>query len=127
MAEIKLNGVKVEIKTNMHEHLRGLHIVLINPVSGKVEFAQCFDTYHAHVNFDNFCDRKLEPGTIFAAACKDDMALHISKKGRDFFEELGSEAIWDVSYRDGFAFITQIGSMSVWEKSAEKKVDTVTV
>lgn len=44
-AEITLNGSKVWIEKNDHNHFRGLHIVIINPLNGKLLFGQVFDTH----------------------------------------------------------------------------------
>lgn len=60
-ARISLNDVPVEMALNENNHDRGLHIVTIHPASGKVKFAQIFDTYETSTKLDEFIN---EPNNI---------------------------------------------------------------
>ena len=53
-ALISLNGFPVPMEKNEHKHDRGLHIVVINNKTGKIETAEIFDTYKTCQKFDNF-------------------------------------------------------------------------
>ena len=53
-ARISLNDVPVEMNLNENNHSRGLHIVTIHPSSGKVKFAQVFDTYESSSKLEEF-------------------------------------------------------------------------
>ena len=46
MAKITINDKVVEVEKNWSHHLRGLHIVIVDPRTTKIQFAKCFDTYH---------------------------------------------------------------------------------
>ena len=46
-AKISINDIPVVVQKNCNNHYRGLHIVIINPQSGKIELAQVFDTYQS--------------------------------------------------------------------------------
>ena len=42
------------VESNENNHDRGLHIVVINPVNGKLELAVAFDTHETEQAFDQF-------------------------------------------------------------------------
>ena len=44
-AKITINNTLILTKNNENDHSRGLHIVIMNPQTGKIESAQVFDTY----------------------------------------------------------------------------------
>ena len=44
-AKITINGTAIDVERNEHNHYRGLHVVVINPLDYKVEVAKVFDTY----------------------------------------------------------------------------------
>ena len=44
-AVIKLNDVPIFVEANDSNHYRGLHIVVINPIHGKILIAKVFDTH----------------------------------------------------------------------------------
>ena len=52
MAGIMINDISVQFEKNENNHLRGLHIVIINSVTGKVEMTRVFDTYKTSDGFD---------------------------------------------------------------------------
>ena len=45
MAEISIDGTAVKMLKNESNHYRGLHLVIIDPDSGKVVTNQVYDTY----------------------------------------------------------------------------------
>lgn len=49
------------------------------------------------------------------AACKDDMATKLFTEGKEWFAKMGSNTIFNVAYRQSFAFIGQIGRNQVNE------------
>ena len=103
---IRINGVAVKIQPNENYHLRGMHIVIINPFNGKVEFAKAFDTHESSAAFDRFIFESIPRGYILAAACRDECLLGLSQEAKEFFANaLGSREIWYLKYRQGFAFI----------------------
>ena len=92
------------------KHYRGLHIVILNPYSGEVEFAKMFDTYKNGSDFDEFITlNNFDDGYILIAACKDDCVTNLSKDAKYWFADLGSQKIWDLTYRESFAFIAVFG------------------
>ena len=44
-ATISINDVEVDMIENAQGNFRGLHLVLVNPENGDVEFSRVFDTY----------------------------------------------------------------------------------
>lgn len=90
-AVISVNGAKVEVEKNVHGHDRGLHVVLVNPENGKVEWTKVFDTYEKPEGFDYFCANVHIPhGFIVVAACKDECTSNLSAFGRSWFKFMGS-------------------------------------
>ena len=98
-AKITINDVEVQIDKNKNRSLRGLHIVFINPSTGKILLAKIFDTYIFSFEFDKFVSQKIPDGTIVAVACKDDCARNLSRKGRQWFADMGSQEIFKLGYR----------------------------
>ena len=118
-AEITINDLAVQLERNENRHFRGLNLVLINPETGKIELAKAFDTYKTSKGLDAFILGKNAPhGTIVAAACKDDCSTKLSEEAKKWFAKMGSEEIWNLDYRQGFAFIGKIGKGKVIEKRA---------
>ena len=80
--------------------------------------AQVFDTYANSQSFDDFITNKVRDGLIIIAACKDDCVTNLSRKGKEFFAHMGSEDIWDLEYREGFAFIGVTGGKDSHDRRA---------
>ena len=93
-----------------------MHIVIVNPHTGIVLSARCFDTYSSSETLENFINR-VPKGLIVIAACKDDCVKNSSRKVKKWFSDMGSTDIWKVKYRCGFAFIGLTG------KKGEPKED----
>ena len=69
-AEILINNKKVEMEKNCNSHLRGLHVVVIDPFSGAVKFAKVFDTYKDSMDLEYFITSEYIPNDfIVVAAC----------------------------------------------------------
>ena len=86
-----------------------MHIVLINPSNGKIEFAQIFDTHMNKDSMDVFMEKRLPLGFIVIAACKDECSTRLSRDSKKWFEYIGSKLIKNVKYRLGFCFIGVVG------------------
>ena len=79
-AKIMINDKQVKVEKNENNHYRGLHIVIVNPQTGKVESAQAFDTYISSEALEAFTD-EIPEGRIVVAACMDECATELSLKG----------------------------------------------
>ena len=126
-ATISLDGIPVTVAKNENDHYRGLHMVIINSSSGKVESAQVFDTYKSSEQFDAFIDIGIPEGHIVIAACKDECATNLSDKAREWFANLGSKLIWGLEPREGFAFLGISGQKDAYEKRSEHLKDQVQI
>ena len=91
--------------SNESGHYRGLHVVVINPNTGKVDFKNVFDTNQSSEALETFIDTGITEGFIIVAACKDDCVTNMSDKVVQWFADMGSKEIYDLKYRQGFAFI----------------------
>lgn len=63
-----------------------------------------------------FIDKGITNGHIVIAACKDEFITKLSKLAKSWFENMGSEQIWNVKYRQSFAFIGIYGKKYANEK-----------
>ena len=113
--------------TNVDETDRGLHIVVVNRATGSVEMAQIFDTYKYSYGFDDFIKDDIPEDHIIIAACKDDCVTNLSDDAKQWFADLGSKEIWNLKYRQSFAFIGKTGKQEVNEKRAEHARDEASV
>ena len=52
----------MELEKNSNDHLRGLHIVVLDSQSGEVQLAQVFDTYDSSQEFDHFISQHVPNG-----------------------------------------------------------------
>ena len=98
-AKITINEQAIMVENNIHNHDRGLHIVLIHPYTGGVSLAQVFDTYKSSETFDRFIKEFIPVGFIVVAACKDECVTNLSYEARKWFADMGSDDIWHISYR----------------------------
>ena len=53
-ARIFINEEPIVLEKNESDHLRGLHIAIIDPSNAKVVFAKVFDTADSSMEFDMF-------------------------------------------------------------------------
>ena len=97
------------MQKNENDHFRGLHIVVINSKTGKIETAQVFDTHETSDDFDKFIETGLPKGHIVAAACQDTCTAYLSLTGRLFFANMGSMDIWKLAKWESFAIIAKYG------------------
>ena len=75
---------------NENNTKRGLHLILIDPLTGKVEQSHIFDTYHSSLYFEKFIANNdiaakqgenqncIPAGKIIVATCKDDFVNSLS-------------------------------------------------
>ena len=78
-SKVTLDDVHIQLRKNSSGHYRGVHIILINPISGKVEFAKVFDTYKSSIALNNFIESKMiKEGTVVVVSCKDDCYKNFS-------------------------------------------------
>ena len=83
---------------NASNHFRGLHIAIIDPETGEVDWAQVFDTYKCSDELESALET-IKPGKIIAVACKDECSCCLSEKVKDYFKSIGSQDIEKVGYR----------------------------
>ena len=126
-AEIKINDEAVTMDKTETNHLRGLHIVVVNAANGKVEVAKVFDTYKSSSAFEKFIDHSFPEGFIILAACQDDCVTKLSQKSRNWFVQLGSKEILKLKYRQGFAFIGISGRKEANESRSARQKDSALV
>lgn len=120
--------MKIKVEKNKNDHERGLHVVLINPTNGKVDFAKVFDTYEPSNDFVQWITaNKEKKGSIVVAACQDDCSKSMPVFCKKWFEEMGSTEIMNLEYHQGYAFIGTIGGKECHEKRATKLTEEVSV
>ena len=106
-ANITINGVSVQIEKH-DTGFCGLHVVIINSNTGQVESAKAYESFKNFYKFEEFVDKitkKMPKGHIAVAAIKNDIHKKLYAIGRNFFQTLGSDEIWDMGYREAFCFI----------------------
>ena len=78
----------VDVDLNEHAHLRGLHIVVIDPATGNVKTAKSYDTYMSsdgilmYINDDY---PKVKKGHLIVVTCKDDCVTGMSETVKNWF------------------------------------------
>lgn len=80
-AHISINNESVTINQNENGNFKGLHIVLLNGKTGKMETIECFDTSDKKMEceeLDAFIESEIPNGFIVIAACKDDCVSGLS-------------------------------------------------
>ena len=99
-AKISLNDCPVPIEDKHGDsNQRGLHILVVNPATGKIHTASVFDTYARSSEFDDFIEGGIPRDFIVVAACKGDCSLRLSLKAKYWFAKMGSKEIWRLDYR----------------------------
>ena len=81
-ALITINHVPVECEVNENNHYRGMHMVIINPINGKILYSKVFDTYKTGDLFENFITNCVEDNTIVVAACKDECVTSLKESSK---------------------------------------------
>ena len=117
----------MQVEMNEDNHTRGLHIVIVNPETAKVETAKVFDTYKTPHELDGFVFQDVPENSIVVAACQDECSTKLSWNSKKWFSDMGSQEIWKLQYRHAFAFIGVKGKSVIREKRAMNKPDTVSV
>ena len=79
------------MEKNSSGHLRGLHVVVIDPFDGKVKFAKVFDTYKDSMDLEYFITSEHIPRDfIIVAASEDDASTELMDNCKDWFKDMGS-------------------------------------
>ena len=82
-AMITINNSPVSLKKNSSGHFRGLHIVIVDSVTGKLKYGKVFDTYKTSQYFERFINQeKVAHGHIVIAVCEDECTKNLSKSGK---------------------------------------------
>lgn len=115
------------MEKNENGHDRGLHLVIMNPLNGKVEVAKVFDTYATSDQLDTLIENGIPEGRIVIAGCKDDCYTKMSGDAKSWFQKMGSKEIYRLYYRDGFAFIGVNGKEEAIERKAMQTKHKVSV
>ena len=89
-AKISINGEQVYVEKNELGHYRGIHLVVLNPFTGKVELARVFDTFHSSEVFERFIRHIVPENYVLVAACKDECVTNLSQAAKQWFANLGS-------------------------------------
>ena len=61
------------------------------------------------------------------AACKDECTQNLSGEVLQWFDDMGSSEIWDLTYRAGFAFVGISGKRVPTEKRALHYLNSVEI
>ncbi|XP_023861647.1 protein FAM3A isoform X2 [Salvelinus sp. IW2-2015] len=93
---------------------RGLNIALVNGVSGELLETKSFDMWAGDVTDLLKYLRPLHEGTLVFVASFDDPATKLNDEARRLFEELGSTAVKELTFRDSWVFV---GAKGIENKS----------
>ena len=88
-----MDNFPCKVQSNERGDFRGLHIVVINPTTGKVVSAKVFDTHVTSDEFESFIQffqKGILDDHIVVSACKDDCATKLSWDIKKWFEGMGS-------------------------------------
>ena len=84
---------------NEKGNFRGLHLVIINQINFRIEFAKVFDTYISSQSLHSIIDKDIPKGYIIAVASCDDIVTKMSGKVKNWFKRIGSLKIYELKYR----------------------------
>ncbi|XP_056589189.1 protein FAM3A [Triplophysa dalaica] len=105
---------KVLVSSAKNNVGRGLNIVLVNGVTGEVLEISAFDMWAGDVSDLLKYLRPIHEGTLVFVASFDDPASKLNEEARRLFEELGSTAAKELSFRDSWVFV---GAKGIENKS----------
>ena len=94
-----IDKIAIEVDANESGHHRGLHLVIMNPLNGVVEFAKVFDTYKTSKTMMKFLLNEIPKGYIIIAACQDECVTKLSYTIKKWFSKMGSKEVWNIKYR----------------------------
>uniref|UniRef100_A0A673YY64 FAM3 metabolism regulating signaling molecule A n=1 Tax=Salmo trutta TaxID=8032 RepID=A0A673YY64_SALTR len=93
---------------------RGLNVALVNGVSGELLDTKSFDMWAGDVTDLLKYLLPLHEGTLVFVASFDDPATKLNDEARRLFEELGSTAVKELTFRDSWVFV---GAKGIENKS----------
>ena len=112
-AIITLNGTAIDIPYVGHD--RGLHVMVVDEVTGMIAHRQVFDTSAetgAYSSSSQFVEliQSLPDGRFVVVAIKEEGFDHLSDEAKRACESLGSALIWQVRHKGSWAIIGQKGA-----------------
>jgi len=111
-----------EVFTNKEAN-RGINLVALDFETHKVVYKNSYDTFGgaaASAQLVKDYKEKLPEFCIVVAAVKDEASRKLSKEVKELFGSLGSNAIKNLKFREGWAFIGVKGLKKSKEKKGEK-------
>ncbi|XP_065655773.1 protein O-linked-mannose beta-1,2-N-acetylglucosaminyltransferase 1 isoform X1 [Hydra vulgaris] len=105
---VAVDGIKVYENAIEGDSSRGMHIVVLNEVTGVIMASRVFDTYvpkedEAMILFLNL----LQEGRIVVFMIKDEGSSSLKGSSRNTIKQFGSRFISKINWRDSWAFISQ--------------------
>lgn len=105
---VSIDGLKVYENSVEDDSARGIHVIVLNEVTGVVMAKRIFDTYvpkedEAMILFLNM----LQEGRIVVFMVKDEGSSSLKKAGKNSIKMFGSRFVNNLSWRDTWAFISK--------------------
>ena len=126
-ATITLNGTVVDIPYVGHD--RGMHVMVVNEVTGKIVHRQVFDTSAESGAFSSshqFVEliQALPEGRLVAIAIKEEAMAHMSDAAKQACESIGSALIQQVQPGNSWAIVGRKGARNGSVPEAMKYSET---
>ncbi|KAI8997616.1 glycosyl hydrolases family 15-domain-containing protein [Pilobolus umbonatus] len=106
LAKVNINGTVLEADS------RGIHVWALDRKENIIMERASFDTHissEESIEFAKFI-HTLSPGMIIVIACKDEFTEHLGEEAKRVIEDMGSQKIRHVRYRDSYVFIGEKGN-----------------
>ena len=88
---------------------------------------EIYDTYKSAEEFNCFVYNGCPEGFIIIAACQDDCVTQLSSFAKAWFQAMGSKEIANLEFRQGWAFIGQIGAAEANEARAKTPEEVASI